>query len=683
MNSKEIIMNIMKFIYLLILLTIGMIFSTNNVLAQDTIPTPKVSSKVVLSATRTSWQKNKVGDNWFVSFGSGAQMLFGQDDSKGSFGGRITYAPAISYGKYLSPIFGMRLNLTGGSLHGFNDGVGGTYNKWSSGKKNQFGEGYAGKGNYPSTTGEDFLTWDPQWTYLGFQSGKDIIFRDGHYIWEPGTRGKAYQQTVHYANINLNAMIQLTSLFAGYDADRKFGLILFGGPSVFHVFPHEGQVNETGIGGNLGFQGTYKLNKYSDFFAEASATAYPDKFDGHMGGRSYDLVSQLMVGITCKLGKQRWDREITDNSIDLEIINENINEMKAPKCVQMSPPQKPVLSFAVNYLMPDPESVKKRNMDGEAYVIFETGKSVLLPGIGQNTAELANICKSIDYVKDEPTASIDKIMVTGYASPEGSEITNNRLSKTRSDALVDYVKVLYKFDDNLFTVKSGGENWDGLVDAIAKSNLTDSEKRDIRDIINNNSNITTRKNKIKAYNGGQVYKYLLTEVYPGLRRTDYRIAYTAAEIPVSKGKQLIFTKPTMLSQYEMFAVARSFTKGSEQFYRAIEVAYALYPEDETANINAAAVALEKNDLTKAASSLLQYQTSSKTYNNLGVLYALQENFDEAERYFKMAQSVGVMEASKNLYQLNVTRKEMQKYNQELQAYNQFLQDTQDESSEEE
>lgn len=650
--------------------------------AQDTIPLPKVSSSVTLSATKTTWQKNKFGDNWFVSFGSGAQMLFGKDNNKGSFGQRLTYVPSISYGKYFSPLFGIRLNLTGGSIHRFNNGVSGTYRTWSQGKNYQ-GEGFAGTDGYPANVGEDFLTWDPQWNYLGFRPGTDIIYQDGQYMWEPGTRGETYMQTVHYGALNLNAMLDLVTLFRGYNPNRKFNVTAFAGPTVFHIFPHEGQIAQTNFGANFGLQGKYRLNEYSDFFVEASGTAYPDSFDGHSGKKSSsDMLAQIQLGITCKLGKQRWDRYIEDNGFELVTqLNEEVNKIREKPVKPIIEPKRPVFHLNVNFVAPDMETVKKRALSGEAYVLFEVGKSILLPNLGNNSAELSKICKSIDYVKEEQDASVDRISISGYASPEGSEISNKKLSQSRSSALKDYVKVLYKFDESQFAVISGGENWSGLLDALGRTSLTQSEKSDIANIIRNTSDITARKNKIKAYKGGQPYQYLLKEIYPGLRRTDYKIDYTVSQFSLAKGRQLIISKPSMLSHYEMYTIAKSYTKGSVEFKRATETAYALYPDDEVANINIAAVALDDNDLVRAANCLLKYQKSSRTYNNIGVLYAMQENFDEAERYFNMAKANGVLEASRNLQQLKSIRAEMQKYEEELAEYNKYLDQVRNEATE--
>lgn len=626
------------------------------------------------NAYSTTWQKNAFGDNWFVSFGSGAQLLMGEDDSKGSFTSRITYAPSLTIGKYFSPLFGLRVNFTGGSLHGFNDGVNGTYSKWNKNGDGYMGEGYANTPGYPGHIGTEFLTWDPMWNYKGWELGREIgVGSDGSYYWIPGhTDGELYMQHVKYMAASANAMIDFVTLFRGYNPRRVFNITGFAGPTLYYTFAHKGNDSYINFGLNAGLNARVKLNEYFDFFVEGSGFLYPDDFDGHQGGKRGDLVLQGIAGLSFKLGKQYWER--CDHA-DYDLIarlNDEINRLRNKPCCPLIEPKKPIPDLLASYILPERETVKKREISDEAYIIFQVNKTELRQDLGNNISELAKITKSIDFVKEEADVTVDRIFITGYASPEGSEAANIRLSEGRSKAVKDYVRVLYRFDESLFSVRSNGENWDGLVKALEKAALSEQEKLDITDIITMTSNVNTRKSRLKSYKGGRPYQYLLKDIYPGLRRTDYKIEFTVPEFTVERGKQLINTKPQMLSQYEMYQIAHSYPKGSPEFARALETALTLYPNDIVANVNASAVALERNELERAASYLESRKSDPKVFNNLGILYALQGKEQEAVMYFKLAVENGSEEAAKNLEVMAGFQEVLDKYNEDMEQYLELL-----------
>lgn len=630
------------------------------------------------SAYNTTWQKNTFGDNWYVSFGSGVQMLMAEDDSKASLGSRITYAPSLTIGKFFTPLFGLRLNFTGGSLHGFNDGVNGTYSKWNQNGTDYFGNGYTGTAGYPPGKPHvSMLTWDPSWTYRGFQLGSDIGYdtESGSYFWVPGhATGALYMQHVRYVAVNVNAMLEFIPLFRGYNPRRVFNLTGFAGPTIFYTFAHHGSRGHLNVGMNAGLNARFRLNKYVDFFLEGSGYLYPDGFDGHEGGKSGDLVVQGVGGISFKLGKQYWER--CDHA-DYDLIarlNDEINRLRNKPCCPLIEPKKPLPDLFASYIMPEEEKIKRREISGEAYVIFQVGRTELRQDLANNVSELAKITKSIDFVKEESDVSVDRIYITGYASPEGNEAGNIRLSEGRSKALKDYVRILYRFDENLFAVRSNGENWDGLVKALERTSLTEQEKLDITDIITMTSNVASRKSRLQSYKGGRPYRYLLQEIYPSLRRTDYKIEFTVPQFTVERGKQLIYTKPQMLSQYEMYQIAQSYPKGSPEFARALETALTLYPNDVIANINAAAIALERNELERAASylGLERVKTDPRAFNNLGMLYALQGKEQEAAMYFKLAVENGDEKAASNLETMTGFQEKLDKYNEEMEQYLELL-----------
>ena len=88
----------------------------------------------------------------------------------------------------------------------------------------------------------------------------------------------------------------------------------------------------------------------------------------------------------------------------------------------------------------------------------------------------------IDLVQGDKDVTINRISITGYASPEGSLAMNERLSEGRAKALRDYLQSRYPaIPGSLYSVRFGGENWDDLVKALQTSDMPDRQA--VRDII--------------------------------------------------------------------------------------------------------------------------------------------------------------------------------------------------------
>lgn len=170
---------------------------------------------------------------------------------------------------------------------------------------------------------------------------------------------------------------------------------------------------------------------------------------------------------------------------------------------------------------PEPEPVKYKQESGEAYLDFPVGKSVILTDFRNNFKELSKILEVINQLRDNKDATITSIELTGFASPEGSYQTNNRLSALRAEALKTYLKDQYGYSSSLFSVSSTAEDWDGLRKLIEESNL--SEKTELLSIINSTSSEDIKEQKLKSL---PVYHTILTEFFPLLRRVEYCVNYT-------------------------------------------------------------------------------------------------------------------------------------------------------------
>lgn len=317
-----------------------------------------------------------------------------------------------------------------------------------------------------------------------------------------------------------------------------------------------------------------------------------------------------------------------------------------------------VINPVLAYIVPEPEEVKARHLDGSAFLDFPVNKTEIYPEYRKNPQELRKIHETIEVVRNDKYASITGITVKGYASPEGTYKNNTYLAEHRAKSLVDYVKKTYGLNDVNFSIDFEPEDWEGLEKAVENGSLQD--KDEILAIIRADepADWDAREWKIKTLNGGVSYKILLQDVYPGLRHSDYRVNYTIRSFTVDEAKEIIYTDPSKLSLSEMFAVAQQYDEGSEQFGEVFEIAVRMYPNDPVSNLNAAVNAVNTRQLDKAKSYLAKAADCPEKQLAEASILMLEDKLAEAETilnklidYPSLAEKV-----QENLNQINAKRK---------------------------
>lgn len=299
------------------------------------------------------------------------------------------------------------------------------------------------------------------------------------------------------------------------------------------------------------------------------------------------------------------------------------------------------------YVVPEAEPVKARELSGKAFLDFRVNRTEIDPSYKQNPVELKRILASIDTVKNDRDFTVTEITIKGYASPEGSYAVNKRLAEGRTEALKKYIVDRYGFDKSVIRVESEPENWQGLVEYVSASSLSDKEQ--ILDFIENGPSDIDQKEKQMRTKFPASYSVLLNDCYPGLRRTDYRIDYVIRRFRLEEAKALVKTAPQRLSLEEMFAVAQTYEPGSEDFNQVFDVAVRMYPDDETANINAANALLEQGRAEEALKYLDKVKDSSpEAANARGVAYILLKDYEKAGRYIGKALEGHLEEAAHNM-----------------------------------
>ncbi len=289
----------------------------------------------------------------------------------------------------------------------------------------------------------------------------------------------------------------------------------------------------------------------------------------------------------------------------------------------------------VIYVTPKAEAIKERSINARAYIDFPVNKIEIYPDYRRNPQELKKILATIDSVRADENLTFKSIHIKGYASPEGTYANNERLAKGRTQTLAEYVRNLYNFKRDMISTSYEPEDWAGLAEYVAsaeaKQTLRDPEG--ILAIINDpayRGKDDLREAAIKK-NFPKDYAFLLAEVYPGLRHSDYAVNFNVRHYQTPEEiMKIMETAPGNLDLSEIFVLAQSVKQGSELYNKCFELAVQLYPNDPVANLNAGSAAMERGDKVLAEKYLAKAGDSQEAQYMRACLAAMDRDFDKAK-----------------------------------------------------
>lgn len=302
------------------------------------------------------------------------------------------------------------------------------------------------------------------------------------------------------------------------------------------------------------------------------------------------------------------------------------------------------------YVRPKAEARKERREEGRAFIDFPVDKITLYPDYRENPRELNKIIQTINLVKNDKNTTITNISIHGFASPESPYEHNAWLAENRARTLKDYVCNLVHLEDSIFTVDFTPEDWEGLREFVVNSNL--KNRTAILSIIDDKGlDFDVKDWRIKL-TYGEDYSFMLSNWYPALRHSDYVVAYHVRPFSVEEAKEIMRTKPQQLSLEEMFLVAQTYKPGTPEFNDVMETAARMFPNDQTANLNAACARLENRDLNGAKFYIDRAGDSADAMHVRGVLAMLEGDMEQARRFFEKAKQGGALNVDENLKLLN-------------------------------
>ncbi len=243
---------------------------------------------------------------------------------------------------------------------------------------------------------------------------------------------------------------------------------------------------------------------------------------------------------------------------------------------------------------------------------------------------------------------IKSIEVNAWASPEGEVALNERLSENRAEATQGYVNTLFtKLNRELDTVlekpeiemAAKGEDFEGFMKLLNASDIQD--KQAISNIINSQLSPAERERRIKDMT---VIYAEIEDLLEELRRGEIVVTAFEPKKTDEEIANLSTSNPSELDVKELLYAA-TLTDDNATKLSIYNSAQQLFPQDYRGFNNAAYVHIQNGDVEEAASDLEKANqlapNNGAVLNNLGVVAAHQEDYENAQSYFEAAQGQGV------------------------------------------
>lgn len=367
------------------------------------------------------------GGHWFITVSGGVSHLFSEGSDRLDLFDNVQPTVGLSVGKWMSPVWGIRLNATGAKLQGYTpwNETTGTGTWYKGGNYSDPGSNGSYINAYSGAAARDYV----KNTFLGDQKND----KDGK---------NGYKYDVPYLSGSLDMLLNVNNLFAPYNSERVFNFILLGGVGYAHTFK-DGDKNRTAVNslmGKGGFIADFRLSDAVNLGLEANAMVLPENFDRQVGGKaSQDIVANVMLGITYKFKPRNFEKAVLRDPREIDALNSQINNLRAENDELRKRP----VSCPECPACPEPVVIKevKKTLDYlPKPVFFRINSSVI------DDAQWSSIEEAVRYLRQTPNA---KLKLTGYADKAtGTPAGNKKLSEKRALAVYNAMVKKYNIDSS-------------------------------------------------------------------------------------------------------------------------------------------------------------------------------------------------------------------------------------------
>lgn len=268
------------------------------------------------------------------------------------------------------------------------------------------------------------------------------------------------------------------------------------------------------------------------------------------------------------------------------------------------------------------------NQTAEGQILYTINSSVVR-NKELKSDSIKDFLAALEEIKANERKEIVSTDVVAYASPDGGEELNAKLSDKRSESAAKaFDKVTKKNPvDAPVDVKSIGQDWEGFQELVAQSDIEDKDL--IIRVLSMYSDPAVREKEIK--NMSAVYKTLAKEVLPELRRARFIANVEFTNYTSEELVKLIDENIDVLDEEALLRAATLVKDNSVKvtvYKKAVEKF-----NSARAQYNLAVVYLNENKLADAKAALAKVEKDADSNNALGVIALREGKYNEAAKLF--------------------------------------------------
>lgn len=353
---------------------LGNIYAQNPKEEVDTIiQTDTIHIDYITRYTSSFW------DNFYIEADFAGRMLMGEDDSQLSFGDRLKPGFSITLGKWLYPNYGIRLNLGGTRLKGWNNGANGIY-------------------AYDDAWIDNFDPVQEYWNNQGVDT------KNG------------YRQDIKYFELNADVLFDLYNIFTSNKRlNRRWTAQGYAGIGMLRAARYHGMEDNIKMGFRIGLIGNYNITDRLGAHLTLGAEITDSNFDGELGkDRKFAGILSGTIGLSYRIGRQGFQVVRLIPQEQLTALNSAITLVRSEQTLPGDTIKVMKTQTSTGLLIPS--------------VVFYPGKNDF-----NEELQMVNIFRIAQYLMRNKA---EKIVIVGNTGGVDARLARNRAEKVR-DILVN------------------------------------------------------------------------------------------------------------------------------------------------------------------------------------------------------------------------------------------------------
>jgi tetratricopeptide (TPR) repeat protein len=280
------------------------------------------------------------------------------------------------------------------------------------------------------------------------------------------------------------------------------------------------------------------------------------------------------------------------------------------------------------------ELVKVTDASFKATVYYKINTTTVTEKVGYD-----ELIKQVAETAKNPKQTLKEVNIWSYASVDGEERLNTTLAGNRTKEAVKYTtadlkKAGFELPVAKIVTNSTPEDWQGFEQLVKASNIQDKDL--ILRVLSMYSDPAVREKEIK--NLTAAFGALTETILPKLRKTEITVTFTGEAKTTEDIVKLALSNPKELTQNELLFAGQSCKMLDKklQIYKSYQAAY---PNDWRGANNIGVIYAYQNNLGEAQTyfeAAKNLEENATTINNLGYIYLANGNTEKAKEYFNSA-----------------------------------------------